>query len=984
MDKLNYLMSLPVEEIGLSTRAVHALRRYGTERVEQMLNLPEEQIRAMRNVGVKTVDEILQTIEKYKNPDNFPEPEQSIPAEEEIPSTEDPEEWLTTEEGQKFTRQYLENTTIDALPLLSARAYNLLSFSDRSSLSQLLFQQEEELMKIPYMDDKAAKEIVRLLKYYLKEHTQKIFTAWQKQRNCGEKRKLTVRDLLYVPEYHEAIALYVKANDEDTRQMDLTNRARNRLVGKGFLHLSDFVFATREELLAIKAMGVASADEILSVIDSYFSKHENRILALINGDEEVLLNDETIQEEILREFCSADFRGLSLREISDGLQLPAAVPEERVKSAIGSLLAAGELEYVDFRCYRVYGKFEDELNTCTKAEERNRKMVAARLNGDTLEEIGSEYGLTRERARQIIKKTVSTVSRQYSAKTKKRWFDEDYYRYLYSTYELEKKDSIRWLGIPQYVFNFMEIMDVSKGDQELRFALEDSANIDAALRLRIKNYLNRSKIFVDNQWIERKRPELEKYVIRKFCGNTVAFEDFIKLYNDFLSSQDIPYDENIYYTEEIINTRKNHLRDERWLLWTWGEKLRYYEVDGRDYSELLETLSLDSLENTEISALKLFNLYPEIMEKYDLRDQYELHNLLRKIIPEGSMHDFHCGKTPHLRFGEFDRDAALLSIIRENSPIRQEDLLDLLMQEYGYDPFVCTGSYLKPFSIYYHNGAYDCGQKQMPEEHRCLLDSLLQEDFYFIEEVKQIFSEVLPDADPDEINSMNLKLLGFSLYSNYILKNYPSSESYFRAALTREEITDLAPLKKRYAKSTNFSVILNTMKRNLEIVEFEPGQLIAFTRLARSGVTHEQVAEFCDAVFDFLEEGEYFSIQSIRNKGFRSELDDLGFSPWFYANLLLSDERFSYGHVFNCIILCKGKEEVTIQAFEYRLISEAGSIDVYDLMSQMKNDYGCQIGDRWDILYRVQGTAAYYDDVLDRFYVNEDTFYRELDRAEEY
>ena len=44
-------------------------------------------------------------------------------------------------------------------------------------------------------------------------------------------------------------------------------------------------------------------------------------------------------------------------------------------------------------------------------------------------------------------------------------------------------------------------------------------------------------------------------------------------------------------------------------------------------------LNFDQFENTEISTLKLFRDHPEVMQEYDIRDEYELHNLLRKIWP---------------------------------------------------------------------------------------------------------------------------------------------------------------------------------------------------------------------------------------------------------------------------------------------------------------------------------------------------------------
>jgi acyl carrier protein len=173
------------------------------------------------------------------------------------------------------------------------------------------------------------------------------------------------------------------------------------------------------------------------------------------------------------------------------------------------------------------------------------------------------------------------------------------------------------------------------------------------------------------------------------------------------------------------------------------------------------------------------------------------------------------------------------------------------------------------------------------------------------------------------------------------------------------------------------------MKNNLEIFEFEPNQIITFDKLAAAGITKEDIHAFCDDVADYVEDGSYFSIQSIKKNGFESELFDLGFSDWFYANLLTADTRFSYTKAFGNIILYKGNERITIQSFEEELIKEQGSIDVYDLMTEMEEVYGCKIPERLDLIYKVGETDVYYDKYLDRLYANSDIFNRELDAVGE-
>ena len=270
-------------------------------------------------------------------------------------------------------------------------------------------------------------------------------------------------------------------------------------------------------------------------------------MAYCGGDASALLDDSAIRDKILNTYRSTGFGGLSLDEMLEKLRLPEGITVERVKHIIGALLAQGELEYVDFRCYRVYRRFADAFAECSDLDERDRSILRKRLDGITLETIGGEEKLTRERIRQLIDAAAKKVAQWYGRQTGLQYFDEDYYRYLYRTYSFEKKDAVTWLGIPDEVFRYLDMMDVRHGSRPLDEALSDR-KIDAGLRLKIKNYLNKDRLFIDGVWVEKKRADLEELVIRKLCQEDTTFEEYIKLYNEFLSQHDIPYDKKIYYT----------------------------------------------------------------------------------------------------------------------------------------------------------------------------------------------------------------------------------------------------------------------------------------------------------------------------------------------------------------------------------------------------------------------------------------------------
>lgn len=371
--------------------------------------------------------------------------------------------------------------------------------------------------------------------------------------------------------------------------------------------------------------------------------------------------------------------------------------------------------------------------------------------------------------------------------------------------------------------------------------------------------------------------------------------------------------------------------------------------------------------------------YPEIMQKYDIRDQYELHNLLRKIIPENSYHQFRCGRTPMISFGEFDRSAAMLELILNNAPIEYDAFLEIVRKEYGFESGAIPWN---SFSEYYHQGVYRVDYKAMSSENKALLKEKLTEDFYYIDEIKKIYEKCNPDADITEINPYNLKLMGFVVLSRYAVQNYSSLDAYFTDILTKDDIVDLTPYRRRFTYVQAFSSNLHLLKKRQIVFEFDPNQIINIRKLEAAGITKEDINAFCDRVYGFVEENTFFSIQSLWNKGFEDELYDLGFSDWFYANILASDERFSSGQVFTNVILYRGKNDVTIKNFEMWLVRSFGSIDVYDLMTELTDNYGCRIDEKSDVTYRLYGTEIYYDNILDRFYSSAEAYYRELEETE--
>lgn len=986
------ITNLSLDRIKFSTRSRNVLQKNGIDTVEKLLKLGRDELMAFANSGLKSTNEILQVIEAIKNKEYSTVISYLEDADVEVESPEDFYTWIEEAESKKFVSYFFKGIKTDALTLLPPKAYNLLLFNGVEYLDKLIYCEDGDLLKINHMDICLVNEIKRAVHDYLEEKKTSIIKSYCAYKKASAKNtKLALIDKLYIAQHQPLIKEFLKQNDKALATLDISNRAKNVLKNNGYVYISEIFHLDLDYFKSLKASGVSTAQEIVDSIYKHIDKHSVGLEAYLKGDKSVLMADSVVAAKILDLYKKAGFKGLSMQNIKDELMLPSTFSEEKLKTIIGELIASNELEYVDYRCYRVYKRFDKCLEEYDGLSDRDREIMRKRLQGMTLDEIGKSLNLTRERIRQIIDKNVKKIKEWHQNKTGMAYFDEDYYACLYSTYKFDKKEASKWLGISTYIWKYLEMVDVTPGSKKLQNAIDDVANLDIGLRLKIKNYLNRNKIFIDGIWLEKNSITIANALAKKFCQKDTTYDEFRTQYNNFLKQEGIAEGDNLYIDDEVSRSRKDHLMNSPYVLWKLHETFRYYDIQGNDYSNLFDTLNLEAYENIELSTAKLFKENPEIMREYDIHDHYELHNLLRKTLPSGSYNNFHCGKMPNICFGIFDKSArfkAFYNILLENSEngsISAERFANIITDMYGFDHDVIINDYLLPFRKYLHNGVYKVEPKVMSEENKELLRTQLTDEFYFFDELREIYRKIAPAASIEEINPYNLNLMGFKVNSNYILINKDTADKYYESILTAKDMVNIAPYRKRFASLWNFFTKLSELKRKYDVIEFEHNMLINIKKLQKSGITKADLKNYCEKVVEFVNTKQltYFSIQYLREIGFTSDLDKLGFEETFYASLLKADGRFISNQVYNAEILKIGNTPFTKLTFLEAYIKQAGAINVSDLLEDLNTRFGCKIKDKDHIVYIFNNSTVHYDPILEKLYGNMDIYYNEIESMEE-
>lgn len=396
---------------------------------------------------------------------------------------------------------------------------------------------------------------------------------------------------------------------------------------------------------------------------------------------------------------------------------------------------------------------------------------------------------------------------------------------------------------------------------------------------------------------------------------------------------------------------------------------------------MFEELDLESFENTAISTLKLFNDHREIMLKYDIRDHYELHNLLKKIVDTNNYKDIRFSKQPMITFGEFDRNKAIYNIISAFSPITIEELTDYLYSEYGYDKATAQATYFAPFADLYHNGVFSADFKQIPTDRIEILRSYLPDEFYFISEIKEIYTSIFKNADAEEINPHSLKAVGYKVYSSYVLKSYATADAYFKDALNSDDVFSSKELNKKYGRLRLYTSMFAEMCKSYDILMFEYGEYINFRKIEKLGITKDDIKNYCDDVYNRVGENQYFTIYSLRELDINTKLNSLGFGEMFFAGILAASNKFLYIRSFDKYIFYKGVSAsgISKRSFILSRLSNYRDVDFDQFRDDCFDTFGVKIPDRYELTSAIGGTDFYFDEIMDKFYLNKNIYYSEFE-----
>ena len=473
-------------------------------------------------------------------------------------------------------------------------------------------------------------------------------------------------------------------------------------------------------------------------------------------------------------------------------------------------------------------------------------------------------------------------------------------------------------------------------------------------------------ISYNNENIIVKRNNLLLAIIKKY-NKLVEYSEIIEEYNAIIKqfSLDIdPLSENDFRNIDSILNRM------QCVLCSIGRYYRYYNIESLEESHILELHDMLKVEPGDYSAEFFFNNNSVLMKNIDIRNEYELHNLLRKIINE-EKDKIVFSRMPDIFIECNDKYEFVENLIHELSPISVDEFTEYVYQNYGHKINTFRALLMTYFNKYITNGVLMSECDEFTEEQIIIMKEKLIDDIYSITTIKELLTELFDVNDFKLINNINMLKIGYKLRGNYIMKSSISSlEGYLRDFISNSDYYDIKPEMKKIGST--FSSYLYKFIYNLDLFKISDEKYITIKKLNELGITKEDIKHFIDEINKVIKDEEFFSLYTLDKNNFLSNLKRFDFPDCFYETIISTITDIKTVSIKNNTLFIRTNEQATREKFINSFIYKDRTY-IKDIKKEILDNYNIDLYESY-IKDFINTKKYYLDNSIDCVYLSKDLY----------
>lgn len=906
------MAGIPIESLKLSVRATNALHRMEIFEVEQLLNTPIEQIVDQRNIGIKTITEIRDIVNQIISGDVD---------ELDVPNTD------SSKAGERvYSEEQIEELSCHFITELnlSNRAMNALMKIGCNTLDKLALMPEEDIRNLKGLGAKTCAEMLHELKQWLEAN---MFLS----ENDESADDISTEGLKFYKELARQISPIVRiywkqlrnivheSGSSDAIESVNLGRVNADCISK-VLNITEFELSLKNLFLRLVPNGIIRVEDMEATFSALGLEFDVNIL---------------------------------IRRISDGTICT-------VKDEYCYLNRTHAMQYV--------------IKNCLNSEDRNEEIILRRMQGENLQTIGDSYGLSRERVRQILVKTVKKFPLMY----------EDYFREPYEYFRFSKEEfcnAFPFCGEAGYEYLFIKY---KKGDESIT---SDSVSGYTGLFCeKIKAFLGEESIRRDKRTVSK--TDMVYRVLLNNSNRSMSLDEFEKEYYEYIERKSYPRE------RLVINQRTvaNHLRNAKHIVFDKNNFVRYCEAEPEI---IWSTIDFFQYQNLVISAELIYRDFEELMEELDIRDGYELFYVIKSSLEywDGSFFEISCRRVPVIVMGDGNEERQAIQLLKEISPIDFSGYYEAYEERFGLRKESAQGNPVitGALSNYYNEGFYAIDVPAIDKRDVIpFTEALSIKNFWFTDELEKEFTRICIHSSADAFNSAAFKRIGYSLNVGYAYSDkYGSVVNYFDEEIFSTNIVDLNNLDRRLVNLSAFGSALYKKKITLEYIEVAPKVLMAMSEIERAyGITEYDIKLLQDWILGCKDK--YFNAHSVWDKlkddGLTEKLQN---NEWMCTCIFRQQETVFSLQVAGGIILCKDSSELNLGLICKWFVESNGRMTIQNLTSMFNDTFSTRIPISkiaeklkaygvWDVL-----VTDSFDEYIDTLVINTETDMDEDDLFQE-
>ncbi|WP_420537348.1 sigma factor-like helix-turn-helix DNA-binding protein [Faecalicoccus acidiformans] len=727
-------------------------------------------------------------------------------------------------------------------------------------------------------------------------------------------------------------------------EFDIKKNVISKISSAGFYEIDELIFKDEIDLIRLCNLKTQTAFEVHNALKKVLRAVNKKLFDIIETILKNLNQYKQIQKKELLSQCSDDIYLVSL-----ALQL---------------LYKAKKIMINEDSIVLFQMTLDEAMRTFLT--EREEKVLRYRFQGLTFEQIADEYKVTRERIRQIQTKAISHL-KLFPA------ILEDKYATYFSTYIFSKDEFCEAFDENLQTYLYLSLR-YTKG--KIQPSIDDLKDIDLISREYLTKLEHKYHVIIHGEKIENNPESIISFVVNTsmpeyfsmnhlihFLNQLVIENPFLNLKNNISEN----YLKNYYYKYDIINA--------------FQKGFKYFPVTKNLIEDLILELNLTKYHNVIISTRKLFFENKDYLEEKNIKDEYELHNVL-KIGLHFKNHrpdiDASFLRMPKIKFGNADEYELVKNCVLAYSPVEADDFYDFMELEYGYRKNSFISYFSTHFSEYLQNGMIDVAAKKPPESEYIELQLLLTEEFYFIEDFENILKE--GEFSLDWLTKNNIKYLGYTKFSTYMIKStYPNAIDFFKSKLISiNNIFDSSKIDKRFKYLSSFTSYLYDLIIDYDYLQIDKTMYINQNRIQEVlGMSKNDLIEYAESIEDMVG-NEYFTIDNLISiYGFEDVFREYGLNDYIYTSLFKRNQKIQSLLFQNHWIFKKTKKKITQVSFIEEVVDISNEKNIYEIMDFIEDKYGlrCNLS---DIKQLLKESSLYYNDDLEKVYVDYDQYLEEF------